>query len=317
MRELTITKNDANQRVDKFITKTFKHMPKSLMYKYIRNKKIKVNRARCEISQRLMEGDTVQCYIREEFFEQNISYDFLKVSAELQIIYEDDNILAINKPIGLLAHKDEAGIQDNLADRMLHYLYQQGCYDPSQTQSFTPALAHRIDRNTQGIVLAAKNAEALRELNEKIRNREIAKYYLCIIEGHMDQAQGDILLYHKKDEQENRAMLSQKPVEGYQEIRSSYKVLEVGKHHSLLEIQLHTGKSHQIRASLAFLHHPLLGDRKYGAKAVSNFPYQALCAYRVRFANTSKSGCLDTIKDKEILLKDIQLLAYFKKYCVC
>lgn len=316
MREFTIHENDANQRLDKFIMKTMKTMPKNLMYKYIRNKKIKVNRKRCEISTRLQVGDTIQCYIAEEFFEQPRDYDFLQVPSDLQVIFEDEHLLIVDKPIGLLAQKDTQGIQDNLADRILHYLYQNKAYDPSTAQSFTPAPAHRIDRNTQGITMAAKSAEALRILNEKISKHEIRKFYLCIVEGRMDEKVGELHFYHHKDEKTNKAIISTIYKEGCKEIISSYKVLKEGKHHSLLEVEIKTGKSHQIRASFAYLHHPLLGDKKYGAQAVTDFPYQALCAYKIIFSFHDDGGVLHYLKDKEILLKDIQLLQYFNEHCL-
>lgn len=315
MREFIIQENDANQRLDKFITKTMKTMPKSLMYKYIRNKKIKVNKKRCEISQRLQCGDTIQCYISEEFFDQPANYDFLAVSDELHVLYEDDQLLIVDKPIGLLAQKDRAGIQDNLCDRILHYLYKKQEYDPAKAQSFTPAPAHRIDRNTQGLTIAAKSAEALRIVNELIKQHEIAKYYLCIIEGHMEEPSGELHFYHKKTEEKNKVILSETAKDGYKEIISTYRVLEVGRKHSLLEVEIKTGKSHQIRASLAYLHHPLLGDVKYGANKVEDFPYQALCAYKLCFTFHKDAGILNYLKNKEILLKDIQLLRYFNQHC--
>lgn len=316
MREFHIQENDANQRLDKFITKTLKTMPKSLMYKYIRNKKIKVNRKRCEISQRLQVGDTIQCYIAEEFFESSGSYDFLRISDQLTIIYEDAQLLIVDKPIGLLAQKDIRGIQDNLCDRILHYLYNKQEYDPAKAQSFTPAPAHRIDRNTQGLTIAAKSAEALRTVNSLIKEHEIAKYYLCIVEGHMAKAEGELRFYHHKEEKSNIVQIAETKKEGYTEILSYYRVLQEGKQHSLLEVEIKTGKSHQIRASLAYLHHPLLGDVKYGAKKVDDFPYQALCAYKLRFDFHKDAGVLAYLKDKEILLKDIMLLQYFNTHCI-
>ena len=183
MKEFIINENDADQRVDKFIQKTMKTMPKSLMYKYIRNKKIKVNRKRCEISQRLQVGDTMQCYIPEEFYEVATMRSFLQVPNALDVVYEDDAVLLINKPKGLRAHSDTSEVQDNLADRLLHYLYCKKEYDPTTEQSFTPALCHRIDRNTQGLVIAAKTAAALRCMSEKIALRQVEKKYLCIVQG--------------------------------------------------------------------------------------------------------------------------------------
>lgn len=188
MKEFIINENDADQRVDRFIQKTMKTMPKSLMYKYIRNKKIKVNRKRCEISQRLQVGDTMQCYIPEEFYEVATMRSFLQVPNALDVVYEDDAVLLINKPKGLRAHSDTSEVQDNLADRLLHYLYCKKEYNPTTEQSFTPALCHRIDRNTQGLVIAAKTAAALRCMNEKIALRQVEKKYLCIVQGKLKKS---------------------------------------------------------------------------------------------------------------------------------
>lgn len=311
MREIIIGKNDADQRVDKFIMKTMKTMPKSLMYKYIRNKKIKVNRKRCEISQRLQEGDVMQCYIAEEFFETAVKYDFLQVPSTLNIVYEDAHLLIVDKPVGLLAHSDTKEVEDNLADRLLHYLYQKKEYDPEKEQSFAPALCHRIDRNTQGIVICAKSSEALRYMNEKIRNRELDKRYLCIIEGVLSKKQDTLILYHKKLDN-NKADILPYAKEGYHQIKTGYRVIEECKDKSLVEVDLMTGKSHQIRAVMAYLHHPLLGDVKYGAKK-GIIPYQALCAYQVSFRFKEEDGILAHLNHKTFTLNDIDLFKYFNE----
>ena len=193
MRELIIGKNDAGQRLDKFITKTL-DIPMSLLYKSIRLKKIKVNRKRAEASQKLTEGDTVQCFLADEFFEKGKKLGFSegsdlsgeslgRISAKLNIVYEDENILLINKPQGLSVHEDEVSKSNTLITYIQSYLYGKGEYNPEDEQSFAPALCNRIDRNTQGIVIAAKNAEALRVINEKIRSREVRKFYLAAVHG--------------------------------------------------------------------------------------------------------------------------------------
>lgn len=312
MREFTIQKDDADQRVDKFIMKTMNDMPKSLMYKYIRNKKIKVNRKRCEISQRLQVGDTMQCYIAEEFFETAHKDSFLQVPKKLHILYEDEHILLVDKPQGLLAHSDTSELQDNLADRVLHYLYDKKEYDPYVQQSFTPALCHRIDRNTQGIVIAAKTAAALRFINEKIRNREVEKKYVCIIEGHLAKKEDIITLYHKKDEG-NKAILCATPKEGYQEIRTGYRVMKEKEQYSLVEVDLLTGKSHQIRSVMAYLHHPLYGDVKYGARKTKEKEYQALCAYQVQFKFKEANLEFDYLNGKRYQLHHVALFDKFDK----
>lgn len=313
MREFQISENDAYQRVDRFITKVCPSLPLSLLYKYIRNKKIKVNKKRCTVSQRLQPGDQIQCYIKEEFFaDSRKSYDFLSVSASLQIVYEDDQILVAYKQDNMLVQKDRADIQDNLNDRLLHYLYNKKEYDPSKELSFVPAFAHRLDRNTEGILVAGKTAEALRMLNEKLRSHEIAKYYLALVEGIPMQREADLFFYHKKDQDYNIAHLFDEPLADAKQIHTRYRVLETFGSNALLEVQLFTGKSHQIRASLAKLQHPLVGDRKYGAAVSPIFSHQALCAYKLHFAFCEDAGCLNYLKDKQIVLTDSRLQRFVK-----
>ena len=174
MKSFTVEKNDSNQRLDKFISKACPVLPQGLMYKYIRTKRIKVNGKRAEISTRLNIGDIVDCYINDEFFVSVApKYDFLSSPAKLNIVYEDENIILVDKPQGIIVHPDEKEYRDTLIGRIQHYLYDKGEYDPKAENSFKPSLANRIDRNTGGIVIAAKNAEALRILCEKIKDREI------------------------------------------------------------------------------------------------------------------------------------------------
>ncbi|MEG0313746.1 MAG: RluA family pseudouridine synthase [Erysipelotrichaceae bacterium] len=308
MREFIIKENDADQRVDKFITKTLNEIPKALMYKYIRNKKIKVNRSRCEISQRLQVGDTIQCYIAEEFFKDEHDYNFLKASSSLDIVYEDDNILIINKPIGLITHSDINETVDTLINRVKHYLYVTKVYNPNEELSFTPALAHRIDRNTEGLVIAAKNAATIRSINNAILEHQIEKTYLCICEGRMPKKQDMLIGYHKKLDN-NIAKIIDHCETGYVKVETGYKVLEEKKDYSLCEVNLISGKSHQIRAQFAALKHPLLSDIKYGAQQ-TEFKYQALCAYKVKF-NFENDHFLAYLNKKEIFISKPLLLQYF------
>ncbi len=306
MRKFIIQTNDADQRVDKFIQKAIPLLPKTLMYKSIRNKKIKVNNKRCEISQRLQVNDEVICFIAEEFFENNKNRIFLKASKEIKVIYEDENIILMNKPIGLLAHSDHTQDIDSLINRMKHYLYSKKEYDDLQEQSFAPALCHRIDRNTQGIVIGAKNAMALRNINESIRENKIIKKYLCIVEGKMERKEETIIAYHQKRDQ--NVSISLQPQEGFKEIITKYKVKEYRNGYSLLEMELVTGKSHQIRAVMAALKHPLYGDTRYQARR-QKYPYQALCAYEVSFKKMPESlGYLD---NKIFKIEDIDFLSIF------
>ncbi len=308
MRILTIKENDANQRVDKFLNKALPTLPMNLMYKYIRNKKIKVNGKRCTISQRLQVNDTITCYIAEEFFEVQKDDRFLEAKHDLTIVYEDVNILIMNKEAGLLAHNDEANsTNDTLVNRMKHYLYHKGEYDYEKEQSFTPALCHRIDRNTSGIVIGAKNAQALRDMNLAIKERSVKKQYLCICEGIWKQKKQIIKAYHKK---ENKVVsISLEKREGYKEILTGYEVLKEKQGYSLLKVDLLSGKSHQIRSLMGYLNHPLYGDTRYGAKPQA-YAYQALCAYRVAFENMPDS--LAYLNQKAWEIKDVDFLTIMK-----
>lgn len=194
MREFHIGKNDENQRLDRFLGKAIPLLPASLAQKYIRLKRIKVNGARAQRDQKLVAGDILQCYINDEFFESPSEENvYLTITTpRLKIVYEDENIMLLDKPAGMLAHADEHEKVNTLVNHMLAYLYQKREWRPREENAFTPALCNRIDRNTGGIVIAAKNAEALRILNDKIRDREIAKYYLCIALGRVEPPKGCI-----------------------------------------------------------------------------------------------------------------------------
>ncbi len=305
MREIIIKKNDANQRLDKFLTKRFKTMPKSLMYKYIRTKYIKVNNKRCEISTQLKEGDVLKLFIKDEFFQdeqtQNESYDFLKAPAKLDIIYEDENILLANKKPGVIVHPDESYHFDSLISRILHYLYDKKEYNPKCDKAFAPALVNRIDRNTGGIVIAAKNADSLRMLNSKMKTRELTKLYLCLVQGTLKHKEGILNGYLEKNEKKNKVTIRKHPTDNSKPVKTKYTVLKNINGNSLTEIDLLTGRTHQIRAHMASVGHPLLGDTKYGYKKKGEndfYKYQALYAYKLTFKFKTDGGCVEYLNGK-------------------
>ena len=306
MQILIVKKNDAGQRLDKFLTKAVSGLPASLMYKYIRTKKIKVNRKRCEQKYILQEGDEIQLFIREEFFSSPEKDDgaLSRITPKLDIVYEDENIILCNKRPGVLVHEDDSAKDNTLIMHIKAYLYQKGEYDPEDEQSFAPALCNRIDRNTGGIVIAAKTAEALRVMNEKIKNDEIRKFYLCAVHGKMPKRSDTLTGYLKKNSATNLVTISDKAKEGYKNIITKYKVVSENRENSLLEVELVTGRTHQIRAHMSHIGHPLLGDGKYGinrADKSDGYKYQALYSYRLIF--DFKGTCvLDYLAGKQIAL---------------
>ena len=304
MQIIKITRNDAGQRLDKFLSKAVKGLPTSLMYKYIRTKKIKVNRARTQQNYMLCEGDEIQLFIREEFFAspERDEGALFRISPKLDVVYEDDNILLLNKRPGVLVHEDTAAQENTLIMHVKAYLAQKGEYDPNEEHSFAPALCNRIDRNTGGIVIAAKNAEALREMNERIREDRIRKTYVCAVHGVPAKKSATLKGYLKKDSEQNMVDVSDSYRAGYKEIITKYRVLSQRDGNALLEVELVTGRTHQIRAHLAHIGHPLMGDGKYGVNRIERergYKFQALYAFRLAFKPTEGEGLLKYLEGKQ------------------
>ena len=307
MREFLISENDAGQRLDKFNSKAVPMQPQGLLYKSIRLKRIKRNGRRTELSCRLEAGDRIQLYINDEFFEERRVDDaYLHVPDDLQVAYEDENIIVLDKPAGLLCHEDDSERIDTLANRLIAYLVRTGAYDPAAENSFVPALCNRIDRNTQGLVIAAKNAESQRILSQKIRDREIAKYYLCITYGIPSPRAGTIRNFLFKDERKNRVYVHETPVPGARTAVTRYRVLETRGNLALCEADLVTGRTHQIRVHFAHIGCPLLGDGKYGIGEVNRrfgIRHQSLQSYRLVFDFTSDAGRLSYLNHREVTCK--------------
>ena len=319
MKEFTIGPNDAGQRLDRFLAKAVPLLPASLAQKYIRLKRIKLGGKRVERDTRLQEGDVLQLYINDEFFDKPREDNaFLTVaSPRLNIVYEDENILLVDKRPGLAVHPhDGAEYGRTLIDHIQAYLYQKKEWNPRGENAFTPALCNRIDRNTGGIVIAAKTAEALRVMNQKIKDRELDKRYLAIVEGTPKPTVGSLKGYLFKDEKKNRVFVTDKPQPGAKTCQTNYKVLTSRNGLSLVECELITGRTHQIRAQFAHAGHPLLGDGKYG-KLDKRFDrnYQALYSYKLTFAFTSEAGSLENLNGKSFQVEKVDFVAeYFPGY---
>lgn len=319
MKELTIQHNDAGQRLDRFLAKAVPLLPASLAQKYIRIKRIKLNGARAERDTRLKEGDVLQLYINDEFFDKPREDNaYLTVaSPKLNIVYEDDQILLVDKRPGLAVHPhDGAEYGRTLIDHIQAYLYQKHEWSPRSENSFTPALCNRIDRNTGGIVIAAKTAEALRVMNQKIKDREMDKRYLAIVEGTPKPKEGSLKGYLFKDAKQNRVFVTDTPQPGSKSCQTDYRILSSANGLSLVECKLITGRTHQIRAQFAHAGHPLLGDGKYG-KLDKRFDrnYQALYSYRLRFDFTTDARSLDYLNGKSFQVEQVDFVEeYFPGY---
>ena len=312
MKEFTIGSNDAGQRLDRFLAKAVPLLPASLAQKYIRIKRIKCNGKRVERDTRLQEGDLLQLYINDEFFDKPREDNaYLTVAnPKLNIVYEDENILLVDKRPGLAVHPhDGAEYGRTLIDHILAYLYQKKEWSPRGENSFTPALCNRIDRNTGGIVIAAKTAEALRVMNQKIKDRELDKRYLAIVEGTPKPAEGSLKGYLFKDAKKNRVFVTNTPQPGAKSCQTNYKVLTSRQGLSLVECELITGRTHQIRAQFAHAGHPLLGDGKYG-KLDKRFDrnYQALYSYQLTFCFTTDAGSLEGLNGKSFQVQQVDFV---------
>ncbi len=319
MKSFKVTKNDAGKRLDAFLSKSLPNLPKALMYKYIRKKRIKINSKRAEINTRLCEGDIIELYINDEFFEKSETrYDFLSASKSLDIVFEDEKIILLNKKAGLLSHPDNSEYIDTLITRVKRYLFEKGEYNPEDELSFAPALVNRIDRNTSGIVIAAKTAEALRVLNQKMKDREIHKYYLCVLHGIPKEKSGILEGYLEKNESKNKVFVSKGQKDNSKLIRTKYRVLKSRNNLSLVEVELLTGRTHQIRAHFASIGHPLLGDGKYGKNELnkkSGLKKQCLCSYKLVFDFTTDAGSLEYLNKRSFELENVWFRDGFDGLC--
>lgn len=320
MKEYHISQDDSGQRLNKFLAKAVPRLSGGTMHKYLRLKRIKVNGKRTDTAYRLNEGDIVQLYLNDEYFapiEEESAFRHIK-NPRLRVVYEDDNILLVDKEPGIVVHSDADGDINTLLAHIQAYLYQSGKWNPDDAVSFAPALCNRIDRNTGGLVLAAKTAEALRVLNEKIRQREVEKRYLCIVHGAPYPEAGLIEDYLRRDEEKRQVTLFSTQVPGSKIAQTYYQTLAFEGDLSLVECQLLTGRTHQIRAHMASLGCPLLGDGKYGSNEM-NRPYrektQALYAYFMAFRFADEENVLAYLNGRSFQVTEVPFVTkYFPEF---
>lgn len=309
MKEINIGGGESGQRLDKYLLKFFNKAPKSFIYKMLRKKRIKLNSKRAEGNEMLAQGDTIQLYIAEDtMLTLQEAKEIKHTKCEFEIVFEDENLLLVNKPVGLLVQADNSG-DESLNEQLLYYLYNKGEYDISKNASFKPGISNRLDRNTSGIVAMGKNLSMVQGLNEAFKNNSIDKYYLTVVKGEIAKG-GSIIAYHKKNEG-NNVVIYDKPTEDTKKVETLYKPLNTKDGYTLLEVKLITGKSHQIRASLAHIGYPVVGDRKYGEESVNRIfrdryklKNQILHAYKL----VIKEGCLDYLGGREFIAEPMGVM---------
>lgn len=306
MKQLIIAENESQQRFDRFLRKYLAEAPVSFIYKMIRKKNITLNNKKVKPETIIVEGDTIELYLADNTIakfkgENNI----IKSNLKPEIIYEDDNIILMNKAVGLLSHSANNNHGDNLVDGMINYLYEKGEYDPKNELTFAPSICNRLDRNTSGIVIGAKNYQALKIINNSMKKRNIDRYYKTIVKGVVKKDQ-ELEGFLTKDGGRNKVKVEDEKTEDSKEINTKIKILGSSDQYSLLEIELITGRTHQIRAHLASIGHPIIGDTKYGDKTTNlylkekyNLKYQFLHCYRIMFSEIEKP--LDYLNNKEFI----------------
>jgi len=308
MRTVTISEKYAGKRIDRVLMDIFPHAPASAIYKALRKKDIKANGARIKDNYMVNTGDKLDIYISDNVLDGVPPDAGCKMNKGFTVVYEDKNILIVNKEQGIPVHPDREQMNGTLIELVQDYLTQKGEYSPGSPQSFPPALCHRLDRNTGGLVIIAKNNESLKILLAKIKSKEVKKYYLCLVKGKMEKEQAELRAFLTKDEKKSRVFISDKKTKDSQEIITKYKVLSYEKDIDLsrLEIELVTGRTHQIRAHMAYIGHPVIGDGKYGTNAINRplrAKFQALWAYKIRFDFKKDAGILNYLNGKQFEVK--------------
>lgn len=315
MISVTVPEKYHQKKLDRFLTEYFKKLPRSAVFKALRNKDIRVNGKKIIENISVQAGDVLDVYIKDDVL-YGADRGTVLLSADRQknrppvynIIYEDQNLLMVNKKPGIPVDNASDANEASLIDMVTLYLQEKGEYIPGKTDHFAPALCHRLDRNTGGIVIIAKTQEALDIMLDKIKNHEVKKFYQCIVMGCPQPLHTELRHYLFKDSRKSQVYISEIKKPGYVEIITRYKVLETGEEMSRLEVELVTGRTHQIRAHLAYIGHPIVGDGKYGVNKFNRkvgAKNQALWAYKVVFDFTD-GGVLNYLKGSVFETNDIE-----------
>ncbi|RCX18807.1 23S rRNA pseudouridine955/2504/2580 synthase [Anaerobacterium chartisolvens] len=303
MRTITVTAAQSNKKIGRIIRESFPEMPSSAMFKAFRKKDVKANGVRVKEDYVAMEGDRLDIYISDEILDGSPVSDAENTKAYFNVSYEDANILVVNKQPGIAVHPDREQADSTLIELVHRYLQEKGELYESASDDFKPSLCHRLDRNTGGLVIIAKNSGSLKILLKKIKDKEIKKYYQCLVWGKMERNYEELTAYLVKDELRSRVFISDSPPKGSQNITTRYRVLSYESNISRLEVELITGRTHQIRAHLAHIGHPVIGDGKYGTNAINRplgAKHQSLWAYKLVFDFAGDAGCLNYLKGKKI-----------------
>lgn len=291
MTQLTIKECEAGQRIDKFLIKYLNDAPQSFIYKMMRKKNIVLNKKKCSGNEKLLAGDEVTLFLSQETidkFRKTKTFDSILTDAPLDIIYENKHVCLINKPVGMLSQKAREN-DVSLTEYLTAYLLSIGELDKAQLETFHPAVCNRLDRNTSGLMIGGKTLLGIQTMSSILKQRTARKYYLCVVEGRMEK---DCLLkgYLTKQTTHNRAVISNTPQEGASYIETNYRILDFANNKTLVEAQLLTGRTHQIRAQLSSIGHPIIGDGKYGNPAANKdwrrryqLKSQFLHSYRLAF----------------------------------
>ena len=317
MKKIEVNKNDANQRIDNFLLKAFPKLNKIAIYKGLRNKQIKVNRKKVEHNYRVQLGDIIELYLNDDILEKDIQNDFMNAKNDLKIVYEDENVIVVNKPIDLMVHEDNTkSTDDTLINRIKKYLFNSKQWNPEIENSFTPALGHRLDRNTSGLLIAAKNAEALKSLQHAFKYHEVKKNYMALIYGILENDQPYRINLYLEDLENGYVKAYETIKPNAKEAITKFRVLRyIANKYSLVDVQLITGRKHQIRASFNWLGFPIVGEQKYISKNIDKDPRfrnQCLVSYKLQMDIQDKNDPLYYLNKKVFELKDIWFLKKFE-----